>query len=360
MGKAGWKPALRRRGLVNGAELPAKRLSGLISRGRTGDVTACLPAMSSERKIGTLLRGSLRKSIEASWAVVAVMLPVSLGVTLLQHLGWLERMADLLAPLMRLLSLPAEASFALLAAALVNLYAGIAVMATLPLGARDINVIAVMMLVCHNLIVESAVQSKTGVRGLRIAFFRIAAALVIGFCLSRLLPAGMELAGAGVAAAAPAGGTLGEALAAWGRQNAALVLKIVLIVTAINIASDLMRFFGLFGPLTTLLRPVTFLLGLPKQVSLMWVAGAFFGLAYGAGVLIGEARSGNMDRDSLLRLNISLGICHSLVEDTLLFMAVGGSLFWLLAPRMAAAALAVWLQVAAARILARLRSRRRA
>ncbi|MEA3223158.1 MAG: hypothetical protein U9P49_08350 [Thermodesulfobacteriota bacterium] len=49
-----------------------------------------------------------------------------------------------------------------------------------------------------------------------------------------------------------------------------------------------------------------------------------------------------MDRDSLVRLNMSLGINHAIIEDTLLFVAIGASFFWVLMPRMIAAALAVW------------------
>jgi hypothetical protein len=77
----------------------------------------------------------------------------------------------------------------------------------------------------------------------------------------------------------------------------------------------------------------------------MWMAGVLFGLAYGSGVLIAEARTGRVDKDSLLRLNLSLGISHSLVEDTVLFVAIGASLFWVLVPRMLAASAMVWLYV---------------
>jgi len=75
------------------------------------------------------------------------------------------------------------------------------------------------------------------------------------------------------------------------------------------------------------------------------MTGIFFGLAYGAGVLIAEARAGHVDKDALVRLNLSLGISHSLIEDTFLFVAIGASLFWVLVPRMVAAALMVWAYV---------------
>jgi hypothetical protein len=81
------------------------------------------------------------------------------------------------------------------------------------------------------------------------------------------------------------------------------------------------------------------------------MTGIFFGLAYGAGVLIAEARAGHVDKDSLVRLNLSLGISHSLIEDTALFVAIGASLFWVLVPRMVAAAVMVWVYALATSVI---------
>lgn len=63
-----------------------------------------------------------------------------------------------------------------------------------------------------------------------------------------------------------------------------------------------------------------------------------------------------MDKDSLVRLNLSLGISHALIEDTILFVAIGASLFWVLIPRVVAAALMVWLYAIAVSVFA-MRSR---
>lgn len=293
---------------------------------------------------------SLVKSVRASWSIIAIMVPVSLGVTLLQYTGLLERLARLFTPVMALVALPPEASFALLAAALINIYAGIAVMGTLGVSAWDLNIIAVMMLTCHNLIVESAVQSKTGVSGLKMTLFRIVAAVGMGFLLSRLLPESLKLAGTLLGAAPEqAQQTLPQVLALWTRQTGQLTLKIVVIIAAINLVIDLMRHYKAFDPVIALLRPLTALHGLPGKVAFMWMAGVLFGLAYGSGVLIAEARTGRIDKDALLRLNLSLGISHSLIEDTLLFLAIGASLFWVLVPRMLVAAAMVWLHVLATR-----------
>jgi len=292
------------------------------------------------------ISGSLRRSLGVSWTILTIMIPVSLAVTILQYTGLLERIAWLLSPVMGILSLPSEASFALMAGALINIYAGIAVMGTLGLSAWDINIMAVMMLICHNLVVESAVQSKTGVSGLKMTLFRVAAAVGMGICLSFILPESYKQVspalGGGVFSSSHG---FTEALVLWVKQTSVLTLKVISIIAAINLTIDIMRYLKAFDPVMTFLRPFSFLHGLPKKASFMWMAGILFGLAYGSGVLIAEARTGRVDKDSLVRLNLSLGISHSLIEDTLLFVAIGASLFWVLIPRMAAAAVMVWVYV---------------
>ena len=297
--------------------------------------------MNTELK--DVLYRSCMKSIEVCWSILIIMIPVSLGVTILQYTGILDYFAWALSPLMRIISLPGEASLALIAGALINIYAGIAVMGTLGLDAWSINIIAVMMLICHNLLVESAVQSRTGVSGVTMTVFRIVAAIGMGICLSLLLPEGLKGTGLhmGVAVASETK-AFAEVMMIWFKQTSALTVKVILIIAVINLAIDVMRFFKAFDPVISLLRPLAFINGLPGKAAFMWLTGIFFGLAYGAGVLIAEARAGHVDKESLVRLNLSLGVSHSLIEDTILFVAIGASLFWVLVPRMLAAALMVW------------------
>jgi len=53
--------------------------------------------------------------------------------------------------------------------------------------------------------------------------------------------------------------------------------------------------------------------------------GIIFGIAYGAGVLIEEARSGRLSWKDIFLINVFLSVCHAVVEDTALFMAVGAN-----------------------------------
>jgi hypothetical protein len=66
------------------------------------------------------------------------------------------------------------------------------------------------------------------------------------------------------------------------------------------------------------------------------------GLAYGAAVIVEEAESGRLSKDDAQYLNRHIGVCHSLLEDTLLYVAIGAPILWLVTPRVLLAAVAVW------------------
>ncbi|GAB4281679.1 MAG: nucleoside recognition domain-containing protein [Deferrisomatales bacterium] len=97
-----------------------------------------------------------------------------------------------------------------------------------------------------------------------------------------------------------------------------------------------------FGPHGRALRR----LGFGDGAVVPLVAGVLLGIVYGAGILIQEARGGKMDRREVFLLGFFLCLCHAVVEDTLLFVVVGGDGWWILGPR-------VVLAVGATAVLAR-------
>ena len=84
-------------------------------------------------------------------------------------------------------------------------------------------------------------------------------------------------------------------------------------------------------------------MGLNERVGLLWLTAVVFGIAYGAAVIVEEAKDGNFSADELERLHISIGINHSMVEDPTLFASLGLSVFWLWIPRVITAIVAVFL-----------------
>jgi hypothetical protein len=69
------------------------------------------------------------------------------------------------------------------------------------------------------------------------------------------------------------------------------------------------------------------------------VAGLTLGIVYGAGVIIKAGQEGNLSSRDLFLIALFLSTCHAVVEDTLLFVAVGGNFFWMLGTRLVIAIL---------------------
>jgi hypothetical protein len=85
------------------------------------------------------------------------------------------------------------------------------------------------------------------------------------------------------------------------------------------------------------LRPLTKFLGVERAAAFPLAVGLIFGLAYGSGVIIQSAQEGEIDKVSLTLVSIFLACCHAVVEDTLLFVAVGANGWLLLGLRTLAA-----------------------
>ena len=93
-----------------------------------------------------------------------VMVPVMLGMMALEAAGLLPRVASVFSPLMRLLGLPGDAALAFLSGALLNLYSAVAVAQNIALTVKQVTVLALLGLICHNLLVECGVQRQAGTR----------------------------------------------------------------------------------------------------------------------------------------------------------------------------------------------------
>ena len=67
------------------------------------------------------------------------------------------------------------------------------------------------------------------------------------------------------------------------------------------------------------------------------LAGQLLGITYGAGVLIREVNRGNFSREDIFFIGTFLMICHSLIEDVLLFVLFGANYWVIIGIRLIAA-----------------------
>lgn len=115
------------------------------------------------------------------------------------------------------------------------------------------------------------------------------------------------------------------------------VWNIAIIVFPLMIVMEFARKYRVMDVISTGLRPLTRFLGVQRSAAFPLAVGLIFGLAYGSGVIIQSAKEGEIDTRSLTLVSIFLACCHAVVEDTLLFVAVGANGWLLLGLRTLAA-----------------------
>jgi hypothetical protein len=89
-------------------------------------------------------------------------------------------------------------------------------------------------------------------------------------------------------------------------------------------------------------QPVMQRLNLSNRVAFPLLAGLFLGIVFGSGVIISYANDDTLTKRDLILVLVFLGICHSIIEDTLIFAALGANWWVLISCRFVLAALATF------------------
>ena len=285
--------------------------------------------MNIKDEATTILQRSGRISLE----LYKIMIPIIIGVKILQELGLVAWLAKPLAPVMQLVGLPGEMGLVWATAMVNNIYGSMIVFVSLAgehqLTAAQVTVLCTMILIAHSMPIELQIVRKSGPRLRFQAALRIGGALFLGWVLHHVYAWGGWLQQENVILWEPRSDNAG--LLSWGLdqiQNLAMIFVIITLLTA------LMRIFtavGLTALCVRLLAPVLRKLGIGPEAGPLTIVGMVMGLSYGGGMIMHEAHSGRVsDKDIFSSLSL-MSLSHSIFEDTLLMVVLGGhvsGLFW--------------------------------
>ena len=288
------------------------------------------------------VKGALKPALKTAWWVVKLTVCVSLAVTILNYLGVVKWFSEIATPLFTHIGLSGESALAYITGYFVNIYSAIAVVTTLDLSYKAITIIAVMCLCSHNMILETAVQKKTGSSFARMFILRTLAAFFAAFILNIILPETTET-NAGAAQVAATNDII-EVLQIWGLSTLKLIARMVTLIVLLTIFQRVLNEFGVMQILSKILSPLLRVFGLPEKTSFLWIVANTLGLAYGSAVMIEEAEQGKISKTDADLLNHHIAISHSNVEDMLLFAAIGASILWMMTIRLTMAFIVVWLR----------------
>ena len=259
------------------------------------------------------------------WILLKIMVPAVVIVKLLDEFGATEYLAMLLSPLMGTLGLPSEFGLVWAASILTNIYGAMVVFYQLSDGASysvaQISTMSMLVLVAHALPIEGAVAKALGVPWRVTLLMRIVGSYVFALSVYLVMQFGELSSQPSIVLWSPT--PSGDSLSAWVISQFEMLVGILVILASLMAFLRFLTFVGFDKVLNLLLLPLTRLLRVEKEASQVTIVGLMLGLSFGAGLLIDAAEKGTINSRDMKIVACFLGLCHSLIEDTLLVLLLG-------------------------------------
>jgi len=118
-----------------------------------------------------------------------------------------------------------------------------------------------------------------------------------------------------------------------------LSAKLILIIVPLVTVFEVLRYLPVFRKAGNVVEPAMRGVGLTRDAAVPLFTGIFLGLAYGAGIIIRVAQQKSLPDRELFLMGLFLATCHSVIEDILIFVVIGGSGFAILGVRLGLAVL---------------------
>ena len=132
------------------------------------------------------VKSGLKKSAKTIFLMVKIVVPVYFLVMLLDYTGILPKISSFFEPVMSLTGLPGGAAIVIIMGNFLNLYGGIAAMTAFTFTTKQITIIAMMLLICHSLPIETSVIKTLKIPRYKQIILRVASMLIIGILLNLL------------------------------------------------------------------------------------------------------------------------------------------------------------------------------
>ena len=273
--------------------------------------------------------------ISVSITLFKIMIPTLIVVKILQEIGVVELLNQILGPVMGVLGLPSEMAVVLTTNMLTNPYAGLIVASTIPelssLSVAQMSVLASFMLFTHSLPVEALISRKAGVRLRATIGLRIAAGFIMGVLLHQFCQATGWLAEVAIP-------NLPEfsqdtSLAGWVVSQIKGLIFVQIVIVVLLFFLEFLRMIGVERLIKLLLSPFLKVMRIGDRASTIAVVGVTLGLGFGGGLLIRDVATGTINKKDVFGVLCFINLLHSIFEDTAVVMLLGPSLLVVLVAR---------------------------
>ena len=276
------------------------------------------------------MRDLINESIRVFVGLLKIMLPISIVVRVLQQTNVIEYLGQALGPLVLLIGLPPEAALVWVNTLITNIYGGMITFHALGLGntlsVAQTSVLCQLMLVAHTFPIELTVARKAGIPLLSMFLWRFGLAILsAGFLYTSLsffdllnspvqLPESMTLPG-----------SINDGWSDWLYHELHRYVLVFMVVFVLMLLMRALKMTGFLDAFSLWLKPVMDWLGIHSSVIPITVVGMSLGILYGGALMIEEIRKNTLAPKDVFYAFCLMGLCHSIIEDSLLMMSLGAN-----------------------------------
>lgn len=264
--------------------------------------------------------------------LLKIMIPVSIIVKILEQFGAIEIIGQYLTPAMGIVGLPGDFGLVIATAMITNIYGALIVFFQLSIlnsyTIAQVTILASMMLIAHTLPIEARIAQKAGVRLWFTLTFRILCAFLFGVILNIIFSRLNLFQNENILIWEP--DYTNPTLAQWVFGQVGYYIMIFLIILGLVLLMRVLKTTGALERLNNILKPGVEFLGMSKNAAILPIIGMTLGLAYGGGLIVKEAKSRLISKKDVFLSLSFMDLSHSLIEDTLITLAIGASIFGIL------------------------------
>ena len=274
------------------------------------------------------LQYCLGKTAKSAWALFRIMIPISILIRLIQQTALLPYLSDILSPIMQLVGLPAETALVWITALVVNIYGGLLSLfsiypsLTAPLTSAQMTILLTMILIAHTFPIELGITRKTGIKIIVSFCIRFGFGILAGFLLSKIYTLFHLLENpVGITNFITVKDTSWQAWVFNELKNYVIIICIIFtLVSLIRI----LELCGLLQWMNKIMLPLLSWLGISQTMLPLTIIGLSMGIAYGGGLIIEEVKNPKVKAKDIFYAMTLMGLFHSIFEDTILMLSMGG------------------------------------
>ena len=281
------------------------------------------------------LKEVLKEACSTTVTLLKIMIPISIIVKILDYYGLIDVIGNYLSPVMGVVGLPGEFGLVWATAMVTNIYGALVVFFNLSLvntySVSQVTILACMILVAHTLPIEARIAQKAGVRLWFTVFFRVFCAFIFGLMLSIIFSTFGLLQNNNKILWQPS--IENPTLTQWILGELRNYIMIFLIILGLLLFMKILKNIGIIDKLNNFLKPSLRFMGMSKNAAPIAIIGTTLGLSYGGALIIKEAKSKVLSKKDVFYSLSLMDLNHSMIEDTLLMLAIGASIVGVLIGR---------------------------